>query len=146
MARVRPMLLAAALAVLVLASSTLTHHTATAATQPGVTEATRPTATETHHCGTDTIQVPDRGAYFDFADACANHDVCYATGGSEFDRYLCDRAFLSDMTASCNAMWPVSSIWDTAQLRSRRLCYGVAYTYYLGVRLGGSAYFNYIPI
>jgi hypothetical protein len=126
-----------------------THGSAAAATSPGAraiegTQSRVPpeqVSTETDFCGTSVIDVPDRGAFFDFGQACASHDTCYTAGGTELDRYKCDRDFLVAMTKSCDVMWP--KWWDPSQLKNRRNCYSLAQLYYLGVRLGGSTYFNY---
>jgi len=78
------------------------------------------------------------GAWFDFNHACIHHDGCYR--GHWSDRATCDRWFLNDMIASCNAIHP----WWRPDSRSS--CYGQANIYYTGVRtLGGSAYVAYSP-
>ena len=87
-------------------------------------------------CGNDFVDVPDSGRLFDFTEACLGHDDCYGLGGTESDRRACDNAFLADMQASCDQMWP-------GQFFKRRACYSVATTYYLGARLGGWAFFEY---
>lgn len=87
-------------------------------------------------CGNDVVDVPDAGSTFDFTDACEGHDACYAEGGTEADRTSCDNEFLDDMRASCSEMWPT-------QFFKRLACQSVAGTYYLGVRLGGWAFFPY---
>ncbi len=48
-------------------------------------------------CGTADFDVPDSGDSFNFTEACAAHDACYASGGGPFARARCDRAFYSDM-------------------------------------------------
>jgi hypothetical protein len=93
-------------------------------------------AQEADACGNPVIDVPDSGPTFDFTDACAEHDECYGGGGSEADRRACDEQFLMNMQVSCNEMWP-------GQLRKRFSCYSIALTYFLGVRLGGWAFFDY---
>lgn len=103
---------------------------------PGTVEVAAPV----DYCGTPDFDVPDRGTYFDFGDSCATHDKCYSYGGSEADRAACDQAFLGNMIQSCNNLWPATSLTN---LRNRQTCYRIAFVYYAGVRLGGSAYFNY---
>jgi hypothetical protein len=88
------------------------------------------------YCGNDVVDVPDSGPTFNFAEACAIHDDCYSNGGTESDRRACDAEFLSNMRASCSEMWP-------NQFFKRRACTNVALTYYLGVALGGWAFFPY---
>ena len=85
------------------------------------------------YCGNSVIDVPDSGPGFDFSDACAAHDDCYSIPGTENHRTACDEEFLTDMLLSCEE-----------QQRLKRLgCITRAYTYYLGVRLGGWAFFPY---
>ena len=86
-------------------------------------------------CGNDFVDVPDSGATFDFTDACAQHDACYADPGTEQTRKQCDDAFLEDMLDSC----------DQQQRWKRFSCASRAYTYYLGVRIGGWAFYDYAP-
>ena len=88
------------------------------------------------YCGNDAVEVPDTGSLFDFSSACMAHDDCYEEPGTEQDRRACDRAFLADMLASCDEMWP-------KQILRRSGCYSVAYTYFLAVRLGGWAFYDY---
>ena len=89
-------------------------------------------------CGVDGLEIPDSGDVFDFSEACAEHDVCYGHGGDEYDRYLCDREFFSDMLDSCSDMWDRfdRELWQ---------CRSIARTYYIGVRLGGFLFFPYGP-
>jgi hypothetical protein len=87
-------------------------------------------------CGNQVIDVPDSGPAFDFNFACAVHDDCYEGGGSEEDRTACDDEFLANMRTSCDEMWP-------GQLFKRYSCYSVAITYFLGVRIGGWAFWDY---
>ena len=93
-------------------------------------------AIPTNTCGNDVIDVPDSGATFHFTSACLFHDECYGQGGTESDRRACDAQFLTDMRGSCDQMWP-------SQWLKRWSCYSVARTYYLGVSLGGWAFFDY---
>ena len=73
------------------------------------------------------------GAYFDFNHACIHHDGCYRQHWA--DRGTCDKWFLNDMYASCNAIHPA---WRPGQ---RASCYNQAVIYYNGVRaFGNSAY------
>lgn len=116
---------------------------AAATTTPGV-QAT-PYNNGAHPWSTDGCSVvPDwgpswtGGAWFDFNHACIHHDGCYR--GHWSDRGTCDRWFLNDMIASCNAIHP----WWNPGARSS--CYAQANTYYAGVRaFGNSAYVAYSP-
>jgi hypothetical protein len=87
-------------------------------------------------CGNVVIDVPDTGSVFNFVDACMGHDACYSEGGTEADRTGCDNAFLDAMETSCDSQWATQRFKHAG-------CYGVAYTYYLGVRIGGWAFFPY---
>lgn len=81
--------------------------------------------------------VPDSGPYFNFHGACDRHDLCYHYkyyGGGYYGRLNCDKRFLSDMQASCRARYSYGTF-------SRSTCYGVAQTYYYGVRAAGWAFF-----
>lgn len=73
--------------------------------------------------------VPDTiPGVFDFTDACAAHDACYASGQ---DQATCDDAFRQDMVAACAAQHP-------SALDGRRYaCLTLAQLYYFGVRLFG---------
>jgi hypothetical protein len=95
-----------------------------------------PAFAEIGECGNDVIDVPDSGALFNFTAACALHDDCYAAGGDEAARNVCDSQFLAAMQASCVEMWQAQPI-------KLRLCLGVAKTYYLGVHLFGWLFFPY---
>ena len=105
---------------------------ASATTARGV-QAT-PYNNSSHPWSTDGCsKVPDWGPYFNFGHACVHHDGCYR--GRWSDRGTCDRWFLNDMNASCNAIHP----WWAPVDRAR--CYAVAQAYYRGVRaFGGSAF------
>ncbi len=62
-----------------------------------------------------------------------HHDWCYGAkpyGRSEWGRYRCDLDFLYNMRAQCRAQYA----WYNP---TRAYCYGVAETYYNGVRAGG---------
>jgi hypothetical protein len=73
--------------------------------------------------------VPDAiPGIFDFTDACAAHDACYASGQSQL---ACDEAFRADMVAECAADFP------SAVDARRYLCLTFAQLYYFGVRLFG---------
>jgi hypothetical protein len=89
------------------------------------------------YCGNDVVDVPDTGYLFDFSVACMGHDTCYGTPGTEQDRRACDQAFLDAMLASCDAKW-------TSQIIRRSGCYSIAYTYFLAVRIGGWAFYDYL--
>ena len=80
-------------------------------------------------CGTEQFDVPDRGAYFDFTEACVNHDNCVDEASTVRERSRCDEQFRQDMLASCAA--------DFSRLDPRYgLCWTQATVYYLGVRIG----------
>ena len=87
-------------------------------------------------CGNDVIDVPDTGTVFNFVSPCLGHDACYGAGGTETDRTTCDDNFYAAMETSCDTMWPTKAL-------KRAACYGVATTYYLGVRVGGWLFFPY---
>ena len=73
--------------------------------------------------------VPDTiPGIFDFTDACAAHDACYASGEAQLP---CDDAFRDDMVAECVADFP------SAVDPRRHLCLTFAQLYYFGVRLFG---------
>ncbi len=77
--------------------------------------------------------VPDSGWGFNFHNSCHTHDWCYGAkpyGRSEWGRYRCDLDFLYNMRAQCRAQYA----WYNP---TRAYCYGVAETYYNGVRVGG---------
>lgn len=63
---------------------------------------------------------------FDFTEACAAHDACYAQGE---DRGACDEAFREDLVASC-----VAQHADASDPR-RYFCLGFAAVYYTAVRV-----------
>ena len=91
----------------------------------------------TNNCGVPgVIVVPDSGPSFNFSQACANHDACYAEhhGEGEAARAACDSAFLHDMTSSCDDEWSRSS----PQFDQ---CLKVAKLYYTAVPLGGWLFF-----
>ncbi len=77
--------------------------------------------------------MPDSGAFFDFTRACQGHDSCYTTGGSEWDRYVCDRDFRSAMLQDCSTRSGLAAF----------KCRLLANVYYIGVRIGGEFFFNY---
>ena len=75
-----------------------------------------------------------KGDYFDFLDACNNHDECYMDytyGKNEHGRLLCDDLFNELMKRSCNAQ-PAYN-----QFR----CLERAAIYYRAVRIAGGIYF-----
>ncbi|MDQ3895791.1 MAG: phospholipase [Actinomycetota bacterium] len=78
--------------------------------------------------------VPDAiPGIFDFTNACANHDACYAS--HEQTQAECDQAFLADMVAACVAQHP-------SALDARRYaCFTFAGLYFTGVRLFGQFFF-----
>ena len=78
--------------------------------------------------------VPDTvPGLFDFTDACAAHDECYASG--EQTQAVCDTQFRRDMNAACVAQHP------SALDPSRYGCLFVAQLYYTGVVLFGQFFF-----
>ena len=78
--------------------------------------------------------VPDTiPGIFDFSDACANHDACYAAG--EQTRAACDEAFRQDLNAACVAQHP--SALDPA----RYACLFLAQLYHAGVVFFGQFLF-----
>ena len=74
--------------------------------------------------------VPDSiPGIFDFTDACAAHDACYASG--EQTRAECDNQFRQDMNAACVAQHP------SALDPGRYACLFFAQLYFVGVSLFG---------
>ena len=70
---------------------------------------------------------------FDFTDACAAHDACYASG--EHTQAQCDNQFRKDMETACLAQHP------SALNPSRYACLFFAQLYYTGVVLFGQFFF-----
>ena len=86
-------------------------------------------AQEPGACGTQQFDVPDSGPYFDFTEACMNHDDCVDLAQDARDRWRCDELFRQEMLASCAA--------DFSRTDPRySLCRTQATVYYLGVRIG----------
>lgn len=83
----------------------------------------------TNNCGGKTFDVPE----FDFVGACARHDVDYYIGSTQEERLISDRKFLDKMLEITRAQ----SWWR------RWYLYGIAYSYYWGVRWGGEIGFNF---
>lgn len=78
--------------------------------------------------------VPDRvPGIFDFTDACAAHDACYA--GDQQPQAQCDEQFRQDMNAACVTQHP--SALDPA----RYACLFFAQLYYAGVVFFGQFFF-----
>ena len=78
--------------------------------------------------------VPDTvPGLFDFTDACAAHDECYASG--EQTQAECDTQFRQDMNAACVTQHP--SALDPA----RYACLVFAQVYYAGVVFFGQFFF-----
>lgn len=78
--------------------------------------------------------VPDTiPGIFDFTEACAAHDACYASG--QQTQAACDSQFRQAMHALCVAQHP--SALDPA----RYACLFFAQLYYLGVSLFGAFFF-----
>ena len=78
--------------------------------------------------------VPDTiPGIFDFTEACAAHDACYASG--QQTQAACDSQFRQDMNALCVAQHP--SALDPA----RYACLFFAQLYYVGVSLFGAFFF-----
>jgi RHS repeat-associated protein len=92
---------------------------------------------------------------FDITSACNTHDVCYGTCHS--DRAACDRQFLEDMRARCEALYglpprpePPSVVPPGTRppprppidigLGQRVRCYNLAHDYYTGVRVAGGRF------
>lgn len=139
----RIVFLAALVAALAVSVSGSFSSTASAAGVAGGVSSERVVAVPVDYCGNDTIDVPDRTPFFDFASACQAHDQCYDQNNTPSGHAACDEQFLVAMRASCDQMWPVSGPWDFFQLRNRRTCYSYAQLYYLGVRIGGLLYLRY---
>lgn len=78
--------------------------------------------------------VPDAiPGVFDFTDACAAHDLCYASG--QQTQGQCDESFRQDMVATCAVQHP-------SALDARRyLCLSFAQLYFFGVQLFGQFFF-----
>ena len=79
--------------------------------------------------------MPDSSYFFDFHEVCDVHDLCYIErpyGSSDEARAQCDDEFYDDMVAACQDQWP-----RRRHVFQRGVCYGVAFTYYVGVRLFG---------
>lgn len=73
--------------------------------------------------------VPDAiPGIFDFTNACAVHDVCYASGQPQL---ACDEAFRQQMAAACAVQHP------SAVDPRRYLCLTFAQLYFFGVRIFG---------
>lgn len=78
--------------------------------------------------------VPDTiPGIFDFTDACAAHDECYASGGQT--QAQCDESLRQDMVATCAVQHP------SALDAGRYLCLTFAQLYFFGVRLFGGFFF-----
>jgi hypothetical protein len=80
-------------------------------------------------CGTEQFDVPDSGSYFDFTEACINHDDCVDAAQTAGERSPCDEQFRQDMLASCAEGFPRSDLRYS-------LCRAQALIYYVGVRIG----------
>lgn len=117
------------LAVLVaLLGSTAT--AASAASSSAATASALASAPRTDYCGTpSTAWVPDGWGRADFRAACGRHDECYSAT-STTSRSSCDQALQAELRTACASAYGPSS-------PSRYLCYGVAFTYYEGVRAFG---------
>ena len=75
------------------------------------------------------LDVPE----FVFHDSCDKHDFHYWRGGTEADRKKADKEFYSDMKIDAQFQpW-----WKRLFLK------GMAWLYYLSVRLGGKTRFSY---
>lgn len=84
-------------------------------------------------------EVPDKGPFFNFHDACHNHDNCYfhkPHGNNSAGRKQCDEEFLKDMRNYCGRVY---NKWY--EKPSKQICKGIAWSYYVGVRNYGSKYF-----
>lgn len=81
----------------------------------------------TSGCGNSKFDVPD----WIFRSACQGHDLAYWVGCTEDDRYLADLKFYGDMMVlAAKQPW-----------YKRFFYYGMAYTYYVGVRRFTKKYF-----
>lgn len=60
---------------------------------------------------------------FNFIECCNAHDLCYCHGGSEEDRYICDRIF-----------------FDCVRNKAGTI---IAWIYYTVVRIAGASHFNF---
>jgi hypothetical protein len=77
------------------------------------------------------LDVPD----FVFEIACERHDFDYWVGNTKEDRYKADRRMYDTMVEAIKEEPWYRRIW----------LYPVAWTYYIGVRLGSSSFFYYGP-
>jgi phospholipase A2-like protein len=85
---------------------------------------------QTDHCS----NVPDKvTGLFDFTHPCGHHDFCYR--GHLDSRSGCDSTFRNEMRSHCSGRFA----WYDPR---RGVCYGVADTYYLGVRAFGAGAYN----
>lgn len=96
-----------------------------------------PTAASAHgYKANGCTGVPDRGYGFDFHLACDGHDRCYhgqPFGTDAAGRLRCDRMFRSDMLDQCG---------DHGSRAKRVACRGIAWSYYYGVRVLGSPFWD----
>ena len=76
--------------------------------------------------------VPDNFGAANFTNACAAHDLCYA---SAVDRARCDLLLFYGLRAACYSAYR----YQPGLLLS---CYTVAAIYYVGVRLFGAAFYT----
>jgi hypothetical protein len=82
--------------------------------------------------GDSCTAVPDNFGAADFTDACAAHDLCYATA---VNRAQCDLLLFDALRTAC---------YDVYRYQPGLLltCYTVAVIYYVGVRLFGAAFYT----
>ena len=79
--------------------------------------------------GTGDQLVPDSGPWFNFTQACANHDACYS---AQQGQAFCDSRFRDDMYAHC----------ATRRWYERSLCRQTANVYYDAVRRFGHLFYG----
>jgi hypothetical protein len=82
--------------------------------------------------GDSCTAVPDSFGAANFTNACAAHDLCYA---SAVDRARCDLLLFYSLRAACYGAYR----YQPGSLLS---CYTVAAIYYVGVRLFGAAFYT----
>jgi hypothetical protein len=79
--------------------------------------------------------VPERTWFYDFTEACRNHDIAYAYrsyGNSEAGRAQADLHFLWDMKTNCAPKWYPASAF----------CNDTAWNYYGAVRQFGGGFYS----
>lgn len=99
--------------------------------------AAAPTPVSAHPAPADGCSfAPDSGPWFNFHNACDNHDRCYV--GHWTDKLSCDYRFYQDMLSYCRSTYG----WWQWQ---RYACNQTAWAYYTGVSTAGWAcYWHWI--